>query len=416
MLKKYRKVLSIAVTLCLALTLVAGSTVMSFAADKAIKTVKITGLPEFAAGGSIADADVTVEPAEGAITETVWKVWDPEEEEFVVVKDGTFDDKKVYEMEFQVKADQGYAFDEWEFYFTFSDELAYLEDTAPQITTYDDDDNEIHICEIGRFTARTEIAKVAAVTPEVKAGNTIDPLTVTCYDAAGNVLENAVSLVSKWYEVSDADAPEVSGKTFEAEKAYDVEGILTANDGFCFAKNAVTFVNGKEYEAMAFANPLKLDVYEEFTLISPLKYAEIKLPEIKAGEKIFNELDMVNGSEAFYVYADWYDVGGGSVKEDTFVAGKKYNMTVEIRAVQYQPLAEDFVFIIDGKEYTPDEVNVEDKYAYVTLDVEVPEAAATDVGGDTSPETGDESNLLPWYLIAALGLAAAAAARRTHRI
>ena len=89
MLRKYQRGLSIITVLCLVVSLLIGTTAVSFAEDKTVESIKIIGLPEFAAGGAVADAVVTIEPEPGVTIEMAWTVWNEEADDYIDVTETT---------------------------------------------------------------------------------------------------------------------------------------------------------------------------------------------------------------------------------------------------------------------------------------------------------------------------------------
>ena len=409
MLRKYQRGLSIITVLCLVVSLLIGTTAVSFAKDKTVESIKIIGLPEFAAGGAVADAVVTIEPEPGVTIEMAWTVWNEEADDYIDVTESTFGADEVYRAEMYVYANPGYVLSE-DFYLEYTEELEYLDDVAYVSCPWEENGTTASWVILDLFTATTQIAKVEITTPEkLEAGGTPFNVEAKCYDKDGNLLEDAAVIETVWYDGYYGDGDEMTDTAFQKECNYSFEAIFHANEGFSFCEVMEVYVNGEE-EGYGFS-PRTLFVHHNYTLKSPLAYLDFGTLSFKAGDELFMELDPLGDVEDFDVIVDWFYANGYTPDEDVFVAGKTYYMHMRIYSMEEQELADDFAVIINGERYPA--VECDGEQAKVIYKVQIPAADQEEIS-DGTVQTGDESNMTPWMILALTALAAAACAYRVR--
>ncbi len=378
MLKKKRFFGLIAVFSML-LALVMGGT-SAEAAENVIDSVKITSVPTFSVGGSIADAKATVEAPEGCIAESHWKVWDPAAEDgsgaFVDVNSGSFDSNSVYYFYMTFEAAEGYMFDEeW-----FNVELA---EGVSEGEMYGESNDDGYIyCwywELPTVSAAIAIDKVEVKYPEKAVGNTATVDEVLFY--SGESLVSSDNFDIKWHwECMTDNYKDVTGKSFEDGKVYQLQIDITPKTGYYLTNDVVSSMNGKE-DDMPFATASNIFLFTEYSFEPLLTKAEITgLPEEKVGEVMPGELGMVVDVDGYEVSIEWYDDEDNEVSGQTMEEGNVYTAYVNVFALGYSTFSEEFVFIINGEEYVPTNLSPDENFAQLILEYEFP-------GENTGDET-----------------------------
>lgn len=395
-------------------------------ADDEVKSVKVTALPEFAVGASVADAKATVEAPEGVEVETVWTVYkpgfDPENEytfwfelkDEYLVAHPTFQTDTVYMLSLECKE---------QVEFEFAESLSQWNGTDVW------SDGEVYFVELGRYSDTTEIAKVDITTSAPEVGATASIESVKLYDAADNALpEAATENDIHWvYLTEDYETVPMDGQVLEAEKAYHVWIEMTATTGYTFPEKYTLVVNGVEREAIA--EPKSVQDAEIYSFYSPLGHIEVAgLGSFEAGDVIPGELELVDGISEHSLSVDWYVESAEYEGEwDDAEAGTEFEAGKNYKAILWfnggnQPLADNFYFTINEKGYVPTELNPEYNQAVLEYIVEIPaDVAAEDepvvedeAEKEKAPATGDANTMIPLAVLIAAGTAAMALRRRAQ--
>lgn len=407
-MKTSKRLLSVLVVCSLVFSLFVGTGTVAYGDEKTAEQVVITALPTFEVGGSIADANITFEPAEGVNVRTVWQVYDAERDEYTRwfnVKDGVFESGKIYELYIYATLEEGYV--------PYTEMFSYK---GEDLETWFADDEEtgesIMFHKFGRYSDTTEITKISVKAAEAVAGEVATVDEVVLYDAAGNVVdETAVIGGVKWQSKSKGDTVDFTGETFVEEDVYFLVVDYKPSAGYSFPEEMTFVLNGEESTLVA--DPDSAQQWSTYSLLAPLSSVEIGgLPKVEAGNEITANITH-NLTDAF-VEAEWLDENNESLEEGAkFEAGKTYILNLWV-GTAYQPLAEDFVFVIDGETYTPDDLDTTYNTANVMIRFVIPAADAQGEADDTesAPATGDNNMLMAWAMLAVMGAAGAMFVRR----
>lgn len=389
-MKKVKKVVSLFVAMSLLLSLLVGSSATAFA-EEIYVPLKIISLPEFAIGANIAEANVEYEAIEGVTVETEWQIRDEDRDEYTKwfrVTEGVFESDRIYSLRINVVDPEGTR---------FNGQFVYNGETYDG--WYGETEEGVWICfhEFGRYSDTTEITKVSikASVPEVGAIATVDE--VLLYDAKGKMVSPAaVTGGVNWQAMSKGDGVNVTGEAFEAEDVYFLVSDFAATSGYSFPEPMTFVINGEEKEV--FADPKSAVDWQIYSLLSPLESLEVTgLPEAKAGEEM--PADVKWDVEDATVTVNWLDEDGNVTEDTTFVAGKTYKLSLAV-AMGYQPLAEDFVFVVDGKSYEPTSFEAEYNTAEVIIDYQIAGDGTGVDKAEQAPETGDSGMAMGWALLA----------------
>lgn len=430
------KMLSILVTVCLLLSLSVGAATTAYAGEERVP-LKIIALPEFAVGGEVADADIQYEAIDGVTVETEWQIWDETRDEYTRwfrVEDGVFESDRIYKLILNVVSPEGTKFNgqfvyDGETYDAWYSDIEEGDELIP-----------IAFYEFGRYSDTTEITKVSieASVPEVGEVATVGD--VVLYDKEGNVVDpSAVTGYVQWQAMSKGEK-DVTGEAFKAEDVYFLVTDFAAVTGYSFPEKMTLVLNGVEQEFEP--DPKSAQNWQTYSLLSPLKALEITgLPEAKAGEAMPEEVQW--DVEDAFVTVNWLEEDENVTEDTSFAAGKTYKLSLAV-AMGYQPLAEEFVFVIDGETYEPTVFDAEYNTAEVIIEYKIPEedsAMGTDDAEplddsdkeavekpqnestakvteekpeDTkkAPETGDSDMIMGWALLAVTAFASIVFVRR----
>lgn len=355
------KMLSILVTVCLLLSLSVGAATTAYAGEERVP-LKIIALPEFAVGGEVADADIQYEAIDGVTVETEWQIWDETRDEFRV-EDGVFESDRIYKLILNVVKPEGTKFNgqfvyDGETYDAWYSDIEEGDELIP-----------IAFYEFGRYSDTTEITKVSieASVPEVGEVATVGD--VVLYDKEGNVVDpSAVTGYVQWQAMSKGEK-DVTGEAFKAEDVYFLVTDFAAVTGYSFPEKMTLVLNGDEQEFEP--DPKSAQNWQTYSLLSPLKALEITgLPEAKAGEAMPEEVQW--DVEDAFVTVNWLEEDENVTEDTSFAAGKTYKLSLAV-AMGYQPLAEEFVFVIDGETYEPTVFDAEYNTAEVIIEYKIPE-------------------------------------------
>ena len=237
MLGRWKKFLGVFLAFAMVIAMMTGNTLrVSAAGENEIDSVTITDIPEIVAGGTIAEANVTVEVPEGATAETKWEVWGTVEgeeedsyEDWVEVTDDTFSATDVYRCFVVFTAQEGYC---------FSEECVVNGPEEWEPVTELNEGTSFKI-EIGEYTLPT-VDQFVIELPVVKAG---ESLFEEEYELDGEDYDYTVSLT--WIDEEGkavVDATFVAGKTYILQLLYQLKNGAVLADGFTF------FINDEPYD------------------------------------------------------------------------------------------------------------------------------------------------------------------------
>lgn len=329
-----------------------------------IPSVNITKLPEIAAGAAIKNANATVEvPEDRATAVTKWQVWDTTEEDWIDVTEGSFSNTDIYRCFAVVTAKDGYCFSDY--YSIYPEEVS-----ENNIELKCDEDNNITSLEIslGEYTLKTVIDKVEVTVPEVKAGKEASIGEIVYW--SGNVkVTDGVSREWEWSEVSSGDSIPVT--KFEKERNYQLDIELEAKEGYSFAADIEVYINDEVEDVIS--DSYYIDICKLYSLLSPVDHVELKVPDVKEvapifeADKIVCDCENCEDCEIQVFWSEIIDESEEYVTGTTFVAGETYKLEIVYDNTSGAFLTEDFVFIIDGKEYKATDVQAESSRANLEI-------------------------------------------------
>ena len=369
MLGKLKRFLGVFFVFAMVFAMMPGNVLGAYAEEADSLSVTVTALPEFKEGETIAEANATVEVPEGFTTVTKWEVWGTVEDEegdsyedWTEATAETFSATDVYRCTVLITADDGSALPaDWN--------VKYAEG-LPEGSDWqecDEDGNAIAlVIELGYYTLTTVIDKVEVTASEVAEGNAPSVDQIVFWSGEEEVTGDVADVDWEWSE----DGGEESGVTvFEAEKNYQLSIELTAKEGYSFAEEIALCVN--EEEAYGFFDIFSGSLYMDYSLLTPVDHVEIELPDVKEGEPIFTEVTIGCDCEKCEIAVYWCDEEGEDVTEETFVAGNTYTLQLAYNNYSGAALSEDFVFIINGEEYEPTNLETENGQAWLELTYEI---------------------------------------------
>ena len=364
-MKNNKRFFSILIAFCMLFTMVFNFSILAYAEDNKIDSVTIVALPAIAVGNSIADANIVVNALEGCIVKTVWQVWDKTEETYVSVSDGKFDNNSVYWLTLEVTPEEGYSFsDEFQFIGALSDVMIQEEDTLS--------------CDFGTYTFTTVIDRIEVTASEVAVGNTASIDSIVVYAGDDVVDPSHYNAECNWLVLTQEYDDDMNGQAFEDNQAYQIQIKVDALEGYSFSKEMIATVNG--VEITGFVHPDSVHFFEDYSLLAPIESVELQgLPKKEAGAamntlSVVSELDDMDSE----VFINWLDENEDEITADVFEAGKTYYLKLEFSAFGHAPISENFVFIIDGVEYVPDEFFMEGDQAWLTLVYKIPTSTTND--------------------------------------
>lgn len=428
-----KKLFSVILTLCLALSLFFGNSVSADAADNIIYTATIESIPTMEIGGSIADAKATFfDLSEGCIADSHWHIWNASandgDGEWEVIHEGTFTETDIYYLCITFQAAEGYTFPETGLVVSYVDGV----DEGNVWSTYDENDNEIYHCDMPAKSFATAIYDVLVTTPEVVAGNTATLEDIVFYSGDTVIPDENFEIEAKWI-CETHNYEDVTGKTFEEGHSYQFELCIKPLSGYYFFNELNIIHNDVEGELFYDVAPTHFDFFYSKSLLAPLEKVELAgLPSVKAGETMVDSLEAISDLEDLdcEVFVSWWDENGDDTTGQVMEEGHVYTVQIEVSTFGHTPLSEDFVFVIDGTVYEAtaiDELNEQPTQAWLELeydfsggasagdyeddaedDVVVDEDIDTDdevnvsIKDDStnSPKTGDSSMLMVWSVLA----------------
>ena len=412
-----KKLFSVILTLCMALSLFFGNSVSADAADNTIYTVIIESLPVMEIGGSIADAKaVFLDVPEGCIADSHWHIWNASANdgfgEWQEIHEGTFTETDVYYLCMTFQAEEGY---------TFSDNftVSYV-DGVPEGNVwgeYDENDNLIWHCDMPKESFARTIYDIFITTPEVVPGNTATLEDIVFYSGDEIIPAENFDIEATW-TCETHNYEDVTGKTFEEGHSYQFELCIKPLSGYYFFNELNIIHNSNEGEMSYDVAPTHYDFYYSKSLMAPLESVELAgLPSVEAGETMVDSLEAITNLEDLNcgMSVSWWDENGDDTTGEEMEAGHVYTVQIEINAFGSIPLSEDFVFVIDGTEYDAtkiDDNNEQPAQAWLELEYDLSDSTSADSSGDTSeydhsiddkeasPKTGDSSMMMVWMLLA----------------
>ena len=393
MFNKNKKMIKKILAFSMVLTMMVGLCSPAYAAEKEIDSVTIAEPKEpiFTVDGKIADATLDVEVPEGAKAKTEWKIWDDEAEDYVVVTEGNFTENDVYRLGVVVTAEDGYTLAE-DFKVKGLEEDSY----GVNGTLTEDGKIESYTVDFGVFTFSNQIYRVEVKTPEVKAGNKASVDEIVFYTGDEIVSHENIEIDCKWIDESTSE--DVTGKTFEIEKSYQLDTTLKVKAGYSFAEEVEVYVNGEK--VTGFFYPCHLEFFPTLTSFTPVDHVDIaELPEVEAGDALFTQVSADIDTEECELLVSWCDEEGDDISDETFVEGKTYVLCLEYNLFNGGTLAEDFVFVIGEKEYKPDTLNAKTGQAWLEFEYVI----GKDTTGWNSDENGkfyikeDKTKVIGWY-------------------
>lgn len=426
-----KKVFSVILTLCMALSLFLGNSVSADAADKTIYSVVIESLPTMEIGGSIADAKATfLDVPEGCIADSHWHIWNPtayddNHGEWEIINEGTFTETDIYYLCMTFQTEKGY---------TFSDDfqVSYLDGIEEGFVwgEYDEEDNIIWHCDMPVRSFATAIYDVFITTPDVVPGNTATLESIEFYSGDKIIPAENFDIDAKWI-CQTHDYEDVTGTVFEDGCYYSFEISIKPHTGYYFFNELNVVHNGNVDEFAFAATPTHYDYCYQKSLVAPIESIELSgLPSVKAGETMVDSLDAISNLEDLYcdIYIWWEDENGEETTGQKMEKGHVYTAQIEVNAFGQAPLSEDFVFVIDGIEYQAtkiDDLNEQPSQAWLELEYNLSDGAGdyeddadddaivddnNDTGekadvvikddNTTSPKTGDSSMMMIWMILA----------------
>ena len=380
MFKRKKKIFSMILTLCMVATMFLGSVVAVHAAENVIESVTITGIPVVALGDSIAEAKATVDAPEGCIVTSQWYVWDAEDY-WVPISSGTFTETDVYYLGVELKAAEGYVLSE-DFEVKYADGI----EEASEAYTCDEEDNiDTYYCDFQEISFATPIYKIDFEIPEVKAGNTAELENITFYSGDEIVANENFEINATWECTIHYE--DVTGEVFEDGHAYYFSLEVTPKAGYYFADTIEAYCNGEADEAAFGTDPTCYDYYYSKSLLPPVERVEINgLPEGKAGETMSDTYEVVtvleDFSEAGEISFYWWNEEGDDTAGEVMEEGQVYTLQIEVYMYGDYPLSEDFVYVIDGKEY--EARSLTDIQAFIELEYDLRDN--TEIGDDNTED------------------------------
>jgi len=426
-----KKLFSVILTLCMALSLFLGNSVSADAADKTIYSVVIESIPTMEIGGSIADAKATfLDVPEGCIAESHWHIWNASandgDGEWQEIYEGTFSETDVYYLCMTFQAEEGY---------TFSDdfEVSYVDglEEGKVWSTYDENDNLIWHCDMEIESFATAIYDIVVTTPEVVPGNTAALEDIKFYSGDEIIANENFDIEATWI-CETHNYEDVTGKPFEDGCYYTFDLNIKPHAGYYFFDELNVIHNGVANEH-SYDTPTHCNYLYSKSLLAPLESIELAgLPEVKVGETMVDSLDVITNLDDINcdVYVTWWDENGDDTTGQKMKDGHVYTFQIEVSTFGQVPLSEDFVFVIDGTEYAPtelDELNEHPSQAWLEFEYDFSGGASAgdydddfednaDVEDDTeteddvdvvikddnttSPKTGDSSMIMVWMILA----------------
>lgn len=412
-----KRLFSVILTLCMALSLFLGNSLSADAADKTIHTVVVDSIPAMEIGGSIADAKATfLDVPEGCIADSYWNIWDVSandgDGEWTKINEGTFTETDVYRLCLSFQTEDGYSFSD-EFEVSYVDGLP----GGDLWGTYDENDNLIWYCDMPIQSFAVAIYDVFITTPDVIAGNTATLEDIEFYSGDKLIPAENFDIEAEWV-CEEHDYENVTGKTFEDGCVYSFDLTIKPHTGYYFAEGLNVVHNGVVDDFAFAATPTNYDYYYSKSLLAPIESIELSgLPSVKVGETMVDSLEAISDLDALSceIFVNWWDENGDDVTGQTMKKGHVYTLQIEVNDFGYSPLSEDFVFIVDGTEYLPtsiDELNEQPTQAWLELEYDLSNDLNTDNddaennadividNNTTSPKTGDSSMITIWMLLA----------------
>lgn len=358
-MKYYKRFLSILVASCMVFTMLLNLDITAHAENQKIDSVTIVALPAIDVGSSIADANILVTAPEGCTVKTVWYVWDKAEETYIPVTDGNFDNNSVYWLTLEATPEEGYSFsDEFQFIGASSEVMIQEENTL--------------ICDFGTYSFTTVIDRIEVTASEVAAGNTASIDSIVVYAGGESVDPSNYDAQCHWCGLTGS-TEEMDGWLFEDNQAYQIQIKVEALEGYSFSEETVAYVNGVEISGFVYPN--SAEFFEDYSLLAPIESVELQgLPKEEA-DAAMNTLTVVSELNDSEVYIDWLDENEDEITGSVFEAGKTYYLKLEFSAYGYAPISENFVFIIDGVEYVPNEFFLEGNQAWLNLIYKIPNSS-----------------------------------------
>lgn len=365
MLSKVKKIIGIVLAICMTVTMFAGNSMMAYAAgsNKAvIDSVKIVEMPEIVLGESLDAAEVIVETPEGCIAQTMWMVWDEENQEFNSADAGSvFEQDAIYMLNVIVVAEEGYTFNE-EFWPEYTDDIpvkswGYNWEKGSITSVY---------IEFGSYSFMERIDKVDITIPD-EENFSKDTVDVAWYSG-----DQSISDVGMSVSLYDYDAQEDVEYT-EYGRDYSLEIYMNSNEGeesYIFDEEVEVFVNGEIYPLWISSGPTNLEVYVYYSLDLYIDSVVVSELNVEPGNEIkFPEL-LTELSEESGFYCSWYEWEDSNANNELdwdeityvdleegtvlFEEGKAYVLSFGVYDPQVRG-SDDFVFQIGSETYKPTE-------------------------------------------------------------
>lgn len=419
-----RKLTKVTMMLAMVLIMAIGMGLAAYAEETEVLQVVIDEIPAFEQNGVIADAQIGFQVPEGYKAVTQWKVWDEETEDYKVVTEGTFTETDVYELSLLIEAEDGYVLPE-------EIEIDCVDDAYDGCSYNYDDDNQLesYSIEIGYYTFTTQIWKVDISIPKVEAGKeaSVEKVSVLVYTEDDFLDENQMEFEGKW--INELTGEDVTGEIFEKENSYKFDATMRLKEGYSFAKDVEININGTAI--IGITDPCHTHFFPSFPLFTPVEHVHINnLPSVKAGGKLSTDFTMECHCENCDVSMHWHDEEENEITEENFVLGKTYILCLHYEGYYGVTLTDDFVFIIDGKEYKPTEIEAENGRAILELKFvaqEEKEQTTTSTTKPTAkntentvqivaPNTGDSSMTIVYVLMAMVSFAVVTILYRKRRV
>lgn len=397
-------------------------------AEKTIlESVTVTGLTSIIeVGASIANTKATFDAPEGCITDSHWYKWDADANDWLEVSNGTFTATDIYYFCITFQADDGYEFSE--------DFEVILPEGFEGSVWSEEDDNEItYHYDMPISTFANAIYKIVVTSPEVKVGAeaSTDKIDVTFYTGDEIITDSNFEISSRWI-CTTQEYTDVTGKVFEEGQTYQLEMDINALPGYYFAETLVIEHNG-HINDFAYDNPTHAELFYNYSLAAPLEKVEISsIPTAKAGEIMVSadSLSIKNLPDDVEVLVYWWDEDGNDTEGAVMETGHVYTLQLEVYASGNTPLSEDFVFVINGTEYKPteiDENNIQPCQAWLELEYNLSGAKnnvdtsdnnnsdntnSNDNKASNTVKTGDSSMILLWTVLAVVSMGTIVVIRR----
>ena len=343
---------------CAIFAIALGATFPVFAAEE-ISSVEISEIPVMEVGASIQDSTAVYQAPEGCIVESRWYIWNAEEETYILAEENTFTETDIYYFSLAVSVEEGYTFAE-DFHFTYAEGL---NPESAIVWNQNSEEDGIHwFFDMPAVTFAAPVQQIDITTPEAKAGTVASIDEILIY-VDGEVVDNEkFNIEADWYCVTDDEI--ITGKTFEADKVYQLIVNITAIDSYSFSDDTYLMHNGEE--GIFFSYPNKVEFFKDFSLLPPIERIELTgLTALQAGDAPVTTLTIENGIENCEVFVLWYDENGDELQDQELKEDYAYTVQVEVNLYGDEPLSENFVYVIDGIEYEPTELSTETKQAWL---------------------------------------------------